>query len=75
MSNILAVAHKELRSYFGSPIAYAVIGFFAFAIDFMFWVYLRGFIEQSSRMSSGQMGLGMPPVNINQMKRVYRVRR
>ena len=65
MSNILAVAHKELRSYFGSPIAYAVIGFFAFAFDFMFWVYLQGFIEQSARMSGGQMG--MQPVNINQM--------
>ena len=42
MSNILAIANKELRSYFGSPIAYAVIGFFAFAFGFMFWVYLRG---------------------------------
>jgi ABC-2 type transport system permease protein len=65
VSNILAVAHKELRSYFGSPIAYAVIGFFAFAFDFMFWVYLRGFLDQSARMSGGQMGLS--PVNINQM--------
>ena len=66
MSNILAVANKELRSYFGSPIAYAVLGFFAFAFDFMFWVYLRGFLDQSARMG-GQMGMGMQPVNINQM--------
>jgi ABC-2 type transport system permease protein len=66
VSNILAVANKELRSYFGSPIAYAVLGFFAFAFDFMFYVYLRGFIEQSARMG-GQMGMGMQPVNINQM--------
>ena len=28
MSNILAIAQKELKSYFASPIAYVVIGFF-----------------------------------------------
>ena len=29
MSNILAIARKELKSYFASPIAYIVIGFSA----------------------------------------------
>ena len=29
MSNILAIAQKELRSYFVSPIAYVVVGLFA----------------------------------------------
>ena len=66
MSNILAVANKELRSYFGSPIACAVLGFFALVFGFMFWVFLRGFIEQSARMGGG-MGMGMQPVNVNQM--------
>ena len=28
MNNILAIAHKELKSYFSTPIAYVVIGFF-----------------------------------------------
>ena len=64
MSNILAIANKELRSYFASPIAYAVIGFFAFAFGFMFWVFLRGFLEQAGRMS---MGMGSGAVNINQI--------
>lgn len=64
MSNILAIASKELRSYFNSPIAYAVIGFFAFAFGFMFWVFLRGFVDQSMRMSMGGMG---GTVNVNQM--------
>ena len=32
MRNILAIAHKELRSYFASPIAYIVIGCFAAAV-------------------------------------------
>ena len=29
MSNIVAIARKELRSYFASPIGYIVLGFFA----------------------------------------------
>ena len=28
MRNIIAIAEKELRSYFSSPIAYIIIGFF-----------------------------------------------
>jgi ABC-2 type transport system permease protein len=62
VSNILAIANKELRSYFNSPIAYAVIGFFAFAFGFMFWVFLRGFVNESMRMS-----MGGGTVNVNQM--------
>ena len=66
MSNIFAIANKELRSYFNSPIAYAVIGFFAFAFGFMFWVFLRGFVAESMRMNMNQMGAS-GTVNINQM--------
>jgi ABC-2 type transport system permease protein len=66
VSNILAIASKELRSYFVSPIAYAIIGCFAFLFGFMFYAYLGGFLEQSGRMSMGQMG-AMNTVNINQM--------
>ena len=29
MRNILAIAHKELKSYFASPIGYIVVGLFA----------------------------------------------
>ena len=29
MNNIMAIANKELRGYFASPIAYIVIGLFA----------------------------------------------
>lgn len=64
MSNILAIANKELRSYFNSPIAYAVIGLFSFAFGYMFWLFLRGFVLESMKMSSNPMG---GAVNINQM--------
>ena len=36
MRNILAIAHKELRSYFASPIAYIVIGLFALLFGWFF---------------------------------------
>jgi len=32
MRNILAIAGKELRGYFSSPIAYVVIGLFAYVL-------------------------------------------
>ena len=50
MSNILAIAHKELRSYFASPIAYVVIGFFALIFGFFFYVILLLTSTQSMQM-------------------------
>src|SRR6476469_9074440 len=48
--NILAIAGKELRSYFASPIAYIIIGLFALLFGWFFYVYLHVFVEQSQRM-------------------------
>jgi len=63
MRNVLAIADRELRSYFASPIAYAVIGLFALVFGWMFYAFLRYFIEQS-----GQMGMNpTQALNINQM--------
>jgi ABC-2 type transport system permease protein len=64
MRNIVAIAERELRSYFASPIAYAVIGFFALVFGFMFYTFLRFFVMQSMQMS--QMGMGPGQVNVNQ---------
>ena len=41
MSNILAIAHKELKSYFASPIAYIVIGVFALLYGYFYVVMLQ----------------------------------
>jgi gliding motility-associated transport system permease protein len=60
--NILAIAGKELRSYFASPIAYVIIGLFALLFGWFFYVYLHVFVEQSQRMS--MMGGGN--VNVNE---------
>src|SRR2546429_6718376 len=63
MRNVLAIANKELRSYFASPIAYIVIGFFALLYGFFYFVMLRLFVQQS--MQAGIMG-GAQSLNVNQ---------
>src|SRR5436190_4800716 len=63
MRNILAIAHKELRSYFTSPIAYIVIGFFALLYGVFFVAIVRFFMTQA--MQAGIMG-GAQSMNVNQ---------
>jgi len=64
MSNILAIAEKELRSYFASPIAYIVIGLFALLYGYFFVALLMYFVHQSMQM--GQFGMGPQAQNVNQ---------
>jgi ABC-2 type transport system permease protein len=65
MSNILAIAHKELKSYFSSPIAYIAIGLWALLYGYFFFAILNFFVRQSMQMS--QFGMqGPQAMNINQ---------
>ena len=59
--NVLAIADKELRSYFASPIAYIIIGLFALIFGRFFDVYLQFFVQRSSGM--GPMGGGSHNIN------------
>ncbi len=61
MGNIIAIAHKELRSYFASPIAYIIIGFFALPFGAFFYLYVNAFVRQGMQMQ--QFGGAM---NVNQ---------
>ena len=54
--NILAIAGKELRSYFASPLAYIIIGLFALLFGVFFNAFLQAFLDQSQR--SAMMGGG-----------------
>ncbi len=64
MRNILAVAGKELRAYFHSPIAYLVLALYAVLCGFFFYNYTAAFVVQTFRMMAmGQMG---PNVSINE---------
>ena len=58
--NILAIAGKELRSYFASPIAYVIIGLFALLFGWFFYAFLQFFVDESQR---AMMGGGA--VNVN----------
>ena len=63
MNNILAIAHKELRGYFASPIAYIVIGLFALTYGYFFYALLLFFDRQSMQM----MGMGAgASANVNE---------
>ena len=62
MSNILAIARKELKAYFASPIAYVVIGFFALMFGFFFYSLLL--LLRPPEHADG--GPGRTPVNVNE---------
>jgi ABC-2 type transport system permease protein len=64
LSNILAIAQKELKSYFSSPIAYIALGFWAFIYGYFFVAILQFFVRQSLQM--GQFSAGPQAMNINQ---------
>ena len=64
MRNVLAIAEKEIRSYFASPIAYILIGFFSLLFGWFFYVYLMAFVQQSEQMMQFGGGGG---ANVNQM--------
>jgi hypothetical protein len=65
MGNIIAIAQKELKSYFSSPIAYIVLGLWAFLYGWFFINILMYFVRQSMQM--GQFGMAGPQaMNVNQ---------
>jgi ABC-2 type transport system permease protein len=65
MRNIAAIAQKELRSYFASPIGYIVLGLFALLYGYFYVTMLNYFVRQGMQMS--MMGGGSQALNVNQM--------
>jgi ABC-2 type transport system permease protein len=60
--NILTIAGKETRGYYGSPVAWVVMGFFALIYGFFFFVYLDSFMQDAMR---SQFGGAPSPQNVN----------
>ncbi len=59
--NIATIAGKELRSYFGSPVAWVLMGLFAVIFGWFYNVYLNYFVQQAM-----QSQFGPPPTqNVN----------
>jgi ABC-2 type transport system permease protein len=65
MNNILAIAHKELKGYFASPVAYVVIGFSAILFGW-FFINLLYYFERMA-MQAGSGFEGPQAVNVNEM--------
>ena len=59
--NVFAIAGKELRSYFASPMGYILVGLFALLFGAFFRVYLWNFTQRSQ-----QMMMGGGAVNVNE---------
>ena len=69
MSNVFAIAQKELRSYFASPIAYVIIGLFALLFGYFFYAYLNFFVQRSQQMMMSGGG-GTPNINQDMIRMV-----
>jgi ABC-2 type transport system permease protein len=65
MSNILAIAHKELKGYFASPVAYVVIGFSAILFGW-FFINLLYYFDRTA-MQAGSGFQGPQAVNVNEL--------
>jgi gliding motility-associated transport system permease protein len=65
MSNILAIAHKELKSYFASPVAYVVIGFSAILFGW-FFINLLYYFDRT-QMQAGSGFQGPQAINVNEI--------
>ena len=59
MKGMLAIYRREMGSYFVSPIAYIVIGFFLLVAGYFFYVYLTSIIERAMMMQMRQMSQEM----------------
>jgi len=61
LRNVMAIAGKELRGYFSSPIAWVMMGLFAVIFGYFYTVYLTFFVRESMQSQFGGGGA----VNIN----------
>lgn len=66
MRNIFAIANKEFRGYFLSPIGYIAIGLFALLYGWFFVNLLAYFMSQTMQLSQFSAG-GAQPLSVNQV--------
>lgn len=56
MNNVIAIAEKELKGYFSTPIGYIVIGMFALVWGWFYYVMLVIFNQQSLQLGGAEGG-------------------
>jgi ABC-2 type transport system permease protein len=62
LRNIRAIAAKEFRGFYSSPMAWVILGLFALLFGYFFMAYTASFARQSM---AGQLGGGPPRMNVN----------
>ena len=70
MSNILAIAQKELKGYFATPIGWIVIGMFALLWGWFYYVMLVIFNQQSLQLG-GLEGGGNVDINAQLIRPLF----
>ena len=66
MRNVFSIVERELRSYFASPIAYAVLTIFVFLSGLFFQIILSQIVRgvQLSDMQGQRVGAGPQPIDM-----------
>ncbi|MDM7926992.1 MAG: ABC transporter permease [bacterium] len=69
MRNTWIIFRRELRSYFSSPLAYAVMAGFLLIAGFFFYAILTSFLNTAMRseMQAQYYRMAPPPINVNLM--------
>ncbi len=67
MTNVWAIAYKELRSYFVSPVAYVILAGFLLLCGWFFWVYLTQFSQTVAMYAQFQQPQMLEQMNLNDM--------
>lgn len=69
MKNFLAVFHREVKSYFSSPVAYVVIGLFILLAGIFFYLIVSNFVQYSMRadMQAQYYRTAPPKLNVNML--------
>ncbi|MBE21590.1 MAG: hypothetical protein CL481_05350 [Acidobacteria bacterium] len=67
MTNVWAIAYRELRSYFVSPVAYVVLAGFLLLCGWFFWVYLTQFSQMVAMYAQFQQPQMLEQMNLNDM--------
>lgn len=66
MMQLFAIFKRELRSYFGSPIAYAVLAVYLIVSGFAFDAFVDQFMRAELLMlQQAQLGAQAPPLSVN----------
>ena len=63
MRNVMAIAGKELRAYFHSPIAYLVMTVWSLLCGYLFYVYTQAYAAASIRQEMSRSSVAFPTIN------------